>query len=327
MNPNNPFDEVYATKFPLCDEAKDVDKIGLSPQLAHLFEAFRSSPFAAAPERASELSQIVNRAGMCMRPDPRAESWRFEAIPTLGKRIFVGTRTLERLWAYSYGFTTIITQNQLQAQQGASDVPNPDEYLLAFYAVNWADQEKREDIEGPWPDCLPDPRMTAELEHVYAANEVFLMTAGRILLHEIAHVVFADAGTSSDDPKEEEFRADEWADNWMLNQWKSYGTDERIFIKRCLGIALAHAPAIRLGVQPERPSVTHPSPIARVVQFFDRIPTGLPTANRRTDFPAAFLWMILLKTLIDKKVITAQPEVPSSYHEAFNLHAAHYEAK
>lgn len=37
------------------------------------------------------------------------------------------------------------------------------------------------------------------------------MSAGRILLHEIAHVVFADAGTNSEDPREEEFRSDEWA--------------------------------------------------------------------------------------------------------------------
>jgi Peptidase U49 len=327
VNSHTPIADVYSTKFPLCDEAKDVAAIGLSPQLAHLFEAFRSSPFAAAPERASELQEIIERAGMCMRPDARGESWRFEAIPTLGKRIFVGTRTLERLWAYSYGFTAIITELQLQAQKGAESVPNPDEYLLAFYAVKWADQEDREDIEEPWPSALPDPRMTAQLEHVHAANEVFLMTAGRILLHEIAHVVFADAGTSSIDPKDEEFRADEWSDNWMLDQWKRYGTDERIFIKRCLGIAFAHTPAIRLGIQPERPSETHPSPIRRVVQFFDRIGTGLPSAKNPKDFPAAFLWMILLKTLVDKKILAAQPEVPSSYQEGFNLHAAHYEAK
>ena len=153
------------------------------------------------------------------------------------------------------------------------------------------------------------------------------MTAGRILLHEIAHVVFADAGTSSDDPKQEEFRADEWADNWMLEQWSKYGADERILIKRCLGIAVAHAPAIRLGVLPERPSLTHPSPIRRVVEFFNRIGTGTPSAKRRKDFPAAFLWMILLKTLIDKKVLATRPEVPSSYQEAFDLHAAHYDAK
>mgnify|MGYP007010105354 CR=1 FL=1 len=113
----------------------------------------------------------------------------------------------------------------------------------------------------------------------------------------------------------------------MLDQWTEYGSDERIFIKRCLGIALSHAPAIRLGFQPENPSQTHPSPIARVVRFFDHIGAGRPSEKKPKDFPAAFLWMTLLKTLIDRKILTAEPEIPSTYQEAFNLHSQHYEAR
>ena len=113
--------------------------------------------------------------------------------------------------------------------------------------LNWAEQSNREDIELGWPGALPDPRMVSNPVHVAAANEIFLMTAGRILLHEIAPVVFADAGTSSADPREEEFRADEWADHWMLHKWTDHDSDERVFIKRCLGLAAAHAPAVVLG--------------------------------------------------------------------------------
>jgi hypothetical protein len=317
--------EVYQHKLPLCEEAKDVPETGLSPQLAHLFEAFRCSPYAAAPERADELKSIVETAGMCMRPDPLAESWKFDAIPSLGKRIFVGTRTLERLWAYCYGYSTIITEMQKAGSASLNEVENKEEYQLAFYAINWAEQADREDIEGPWPVALPDPRMTAELEHVHAANEIFLMSAGRILLHEIAHVVFADAGTSSEDPREEEFRADEWADRWMLDRWTEYGGDENIFVKRCLGIAVAHAPAIILGFNPPRRSLTHPSPVARVARFLDRIPAGVPSEKRRKDFPAAFLWMILLNTLVRNKVIQEEVAVPASYQEAFGRYAAYFD--
>ena len=314
--------KVLENKLPVCANTSP-DR--LSPAIRHLFDAFRASPYAAAPERARELKAIVAGSEICLHPDPLAESWKFEAIPNLGKRIFVGNRTLERLWAYCYGYSTIITESQKAGASELSAVENKEEYQIAFAAVTWAHQEQREHIEEPWPNWLPDPRMTRELEHVHAANEIFLMTAGRILLHEIAHVVFADAGISSPDPKEEEFRADEWADKWMLDKWMDYGGDGLVFIKRCLGIACSHAPALVLGFEPEQPSLTHPPPIQRVHSFLKRMGAGVPSAKRRRDFPAAFLWMIYLKTLVDKKVIQEQAAVPKSYVEAFSRYASHFE--
>jgi hypothetical protein len=307
---------------PVCsDRTADV----LSPPIRHLFDALCSSPFAAAPERGDELKALVSRSGICAHPDPLTECWKFEAIPTLGKRIFVGNRTLERLWAYCYGYSTIITESQKAGAADLTRTNNQDEYLLAFAAVTWAHQQKAEHIEGAWPNWLPDPRMTATLEHVHAANEIFLMTAGRILLHEIAHVVFADAGTSSADPRHEEFRADEWADRWMLDDWMTYGGDERIFIKRCLGIACSHAPSLVLGLHPAKPSKSHPPPVRRINLFLNRVRTGIPSAKRRRDFPAAFLWMIYLKALVDEKVIQEAVPLPNSYHEAFAHYAEHFE--
>lgn len=316
---------VHDFKFPLCEEAQDLEGLRLSPQLAHLFGAFRSAPYAAAPERADELRRIVERTGMCMRLDPRAEDWKFEAIPNLGRRIFIGNRTLERLWAYCYGYTTIFSEIQKAGAADPKAMHNKEEYLLAFYAINWANQLEREHVELPWPDALPSPLMTGDLEHIHSANEIFLITAGRIMLHEIAHVVFADAGTDSEDPKEEEFRADEWADWWMLARWTDYGTDERIYIKRCLGIAIAHAPALILGFMPQRTSPTHPPPIYRVLRFIERMGTSSPLTRRPKNLPATFLWMILLKVLVDNKVLDKEPDLPASYRDAFMQYARYFE--
>jgi hypothetical protein len=71
----------------------------LPPKIRPLMEAFRLSPFHVAPERKAELDRLLDKHGVLIHLKPDAKNWLFEEF-RMGKRIFVGVRTLERLWGY-----------------------------------------------------------------------------------------------------------------------------------------------------------------------------------------------------------------------------------
>jgi hypothetical protein len=127
---------------------------------------------------------------------------------------------------------------ELQKAGGVfNSIVNHTEYEFGYNLLEWASQTKLADIEGEWPDALPDPSHANELEHVKAANHIFLMTSGRLLLHEFAHAVLGhltEQGTPPETLKQEELDADAWADAWMLEKWSDYKTDEKVFTGRCM---------------------------------------------------------------------------------------------
>jgi hypothetical protein len=297
----------------------------LPEKLRPLMEAFTLSPIRVAPEREAELLALLDEHGVGVHLKLNAEDWLFEEF-RMGRMIFVGTRTLERLWAYCYGYTAIITE--LQKADGVyGDIGNKAEYELGFYLLDWAKQETIADREGEWPDNLPDPRLKG-LEHVPAANHFFLMTAGRLLLHEFAHTV-CNHSTSRDTPSEtikaQEIEADAWADSWILSNWQQYKDNENVFIGRCLGIAFAHAPTLIFGFERDAESPTHPAPMSRILAFIDRwIPNGNPAEKRLVDLPCAFLLLIAGHALWQKQRPFEWEPLPKTYHDLFMRLAPHF---
>ena len=295
------------------------------PKLRPLVDAFRLSPFHVAPERWDELTELLKQHGVEIYPKPDAKDWMFEEW-RMGKKIFVGTRTLERLWAYCYAYTAITTE--LQKAGGVFKlITNHAEYEIGFHLLKWAKQETLADREGEWPDILPDPSYT-QLEHVRTANHIFLMTSGRLLLHEFAHAV-RNHSTAADTPsktkKDEELEADAWADSWMLSRWKDFKGDEKVFIGRCMGIALAHAPSLIFGIDREAESETHPPPIQRILSFIDGwVPNGKPSDKRLVDLPCAFLLVIAGHLLWEKKKPFEWDPLPDTYRELFMRFSPHF---
>jgi hypothetical protein len=250
-----------------------------------------------------------------------AKDWLFEEFRIFElTRIFIGLRSLERLWAYCYAYTAIATELQKAGGEFRA-LQNPAEYELAFHLLEWAKQEKLAEREGQWPDALPDPSHAEDLEHVKAANHFFVMTSGRLLLHEFAHTVLGhhtEQGTPSDVLKREEFEADAWADAWILDKWKDYKTDEKVFIGRCMGIAFAHAPGLIFGIERNSASHTHPGPIQRIVSFIDRhILGGNPTDKRLLDLPCAFLLVLAGHLVFTKQRAFEWNPLPPTYKELF----------
>lgn len=297
------------------------------PQMQFLVDVFRESPFRAAPERADELKQIVDNLDIMVRFDERAEDWMFEALPRMGNRIKIGTRTFERLWAMSYGYSTLITEMQKAGSASFKDIPNQAEYLAALSLIRWARQSERDEIEDPWPADLPDPRDAGSLEHGHTATQLFLMCAGRILLHEIAHLVFAQEQRVFTSSIEEELAADAWADAWMLGRWRDYKADQNVFIVRSLGIINCHIPAFVIAFAPKEASLTHPTPVERVRAFSAAYMTGArPCERRHIDFPLAWLWLVILEILSHHKVPVTYPPDDADYDAVLAHYASHFTA-
>ncbi len=287
-------------------------------KLRPLIEPFKAAAFSVAPEREDELVQLREKHGIGIYLKADAEDWLFQEF-RMGKRIFVGLRTLERLWAYCYGYNTILTELQTAGPEGFSAIRNPEEYQLAFHVLKWASQKTLADKEGPWPPFLPEPSMTAELKHVETANHLFVAMSGRLILHELAHAIL-NHNTAPETPAEvlkaEELEADAWADDWIFSKWESYKSDDKVFIRRGLGIAFAHAPTLILGLNAKTSSDSHPSPIERILHFVDRhLPGGNPHDKRRIDFPAVFLVGIASHLVFTTGTEPPVHPIPTSYHE------------
>ncbi len=290
-------------------------------KLRPLVGPFQGSPFHVAPEREKEMLALRDKHDIRIYLKGDAKDWLFQEF-RMGKRIFVGLRTLERLWAYCYGYNAIASELQAACGGTVTGMPNPEEYKLAFAILEWANQKTLAHIEGPWPEFLPDPSLTDELKHVRASNHIFVMMSGRLLLHEFAHTILQhhnDPETSPEILKQEELEADAWADSWILDKWRDYKSDDKVFIGRCMGIAFAHAPTLILGINAQAPSPSHPSPIERILNFIDRhLPNGNPLDKRRVDFPCAFL-ITIASHVVFMKTKSAPPidPIPTTYREWF----------
>lgn len=289
--------------------------------LESLFRAFSAAPFKVAPEREEELVNIRDKHNISIELDDNEKNWIFEARPLFGlNRITVSTRSLERLWSVCYAYTSITTELQQYQGEFSSFVP-PQEYALAFQALDWVSQNSLEDIELPWPDHLPNPRTKSSFKYSEAADHYFLMTAGRILLHEIAHIEHShatDVNATSEQLIQEELEADDWADQWMLGDWKSYKEDPKVFIGRCMGIAFCHAIVLYFGSRKATPSVTHPNPIDRLVNFVDNhIPSGKPTDRLPEHAPCGMLVIIISHLLMSEGIERDLDDMEKPYTEVF----------
>jgi|GEM_PF-3277109 len=290
--------------------------------LKPLFEAFQASPFKVAPERENELEEIRDSRGIRIELDDYQKDWIFEARSFFGvNRIAFSTRSLERLWSVCYAYTAITTELQQYKGDFNSFTPTH-EYELAFKVLDWVAQNRLEDIECSWPDHLPNPNNTSAFKYREAADHYFLMTAGRILLHEIAHIEqphTTDVNASSEILILEELDADNWADNWMLGNWKSYKDEPKVFIGRCMGIAFCHAIVLYFGSKNPTPSKTHPNPIDRLINFIDKhMPSGKPTDKLPEHAPCAMLLVVISHLLMSEGIEAKFGNLDRSYSEVFS---------
>lgn len=302
-------------------EIEDATGPDLKSKLNSLIHSFRASPFKAAPEREAEMRNIRDELGVCIRMDVHETDWIFEGRSYFGaNQIVVSLRSLERLWCVCYAFTAIVSEIQ-KVDGDYFRLQHSKEYALAFRTLDWVKQDTLADLECSWPDWMPSPRDKDSLEHVEAADHYFLMTSGRILLHEIAHFKLKHSTNPDADPealKQEEIEADDWADDWLFEQHTDYNDDARVFVGRAMGVAFCHAITLFFGSRKKEISKTHPNPIDRLVNFVDRkIPLGKPIEKRIEHAPCGMLLVVIGKLLFDKGDSPNFEDLDESYAEIF----------
>lgn len=302
-------------------ELIDAEGKDIPSKLAPLIDDFKRSASGVAPERSDLIKGIQERFNFRITLDANDRKWIFEGLRIFElSQIKVSLRSLERLWAYCYGYSTLTTEIQ-KVGENYHAVLDSNEYKLAVRSLEWASQDTLEAEEGEWPDYLPDPSQKDSSDSVRSANNFFLMTSGRILLHEIAHFELnhnTSLGTDCEVLRREEIEADAWADDWMLGNWQELSDEREVYINRCMAIAFTHAMSLIFGFGRAEPSPNHPSPIDRINSFVNKhIPGGNPGEKRPIDLPLGFL-LVIIGYLCWKhqKPFDWEP-IPQSYPELF----------
>jgi hypothetical protein len=240
--------------------------------LRGLLDAVENSPFAIAPERAQELERIVEKQGLLIRLDEHRTG--FDINVGYG-RIILPLRALEHLWARAYAYSILHdTFQPTVSEQRILFTDHPD-FSHAHGLLQWAQAGERTVELQEWPEALPRPDLS-DNERVGTANQIFLGMIAFILLHEIGHVVRQLTGeeppiTSSDESIAAEFGADRWAICWILDSWRSYSPDPRVFVQRSTtisyGLSTVDAIEILFLSLEQR---THPGLAERQLSFLDQ---------------------------------------------------------
>jgi hypothetical protein len=246
----------------------------------HLFPTLRT----VCPERGEEVFGVIDELGITFAFDYVQDRILFQAHPKT-KTITVGTRCLERLWAFAYShfcsFDALRTEKlrDLRTRKVAFDGNERLEKAAALlsWAITWELQARQlrkppSDV-ATWPDGLPHPVANPpKKSDEDVADELFLVALGYILHHELAHLRMKHTGQRGVSSVLQEKDADRAAAEWLLG----VGLDESEprFVKRAFGVAVAlmwlAAASIHAGL---RQSDTHPPGYDRLFQIISQYVT------------------------------------------------------
>jgi len=256
-----------------------------------LWDKFKDAPYRLAEERRGELRQLMTDKKVEIKFDKETLSMRFEGLDLFGLGLVnVGIRGLERLWAFAYGIAYVQRRINEEGKKPFRFADNPvgqDAALL----IQWAIDAIEKKDPSPWPDNLPRPQ--AEPEGIGAvANALFVGASGFAVLHEIGHIVLGHkgAGNSKDVNFRQEFEADEWAYNWIMDRWteSSPETSEAHTVRATLISSLFSLIAINQIYLPGEPkkSETHPNIIDRLLRFL------IKHANEDAGYASTLPWSV-----------------------------------
>ena len=251
-------------------------------------------PFAVAPERQSELDSIFQKYGLSVSIDSTTQE--FEVHVLFGA-IRISVAALERIWAYCYGYVYIAWLIQRSPQ--GQEITLSGDADKAWRLIKWARAADVDKQYTNWPLDLPTPDSDQTKDgNIKPSTEVFLVACGWILLHEIGHVVLGHGKNLTPSPDESvamELEADNWASSWILDRWKQYKDDIRVFQKRTLGITfgIGLQSVFELYREKEK-SLTHPNIADRLLAFLDR---HVPEKGVVKATPEELAWLAAIAIL------------------------------
>jgi hypothetical protein len=250
-------DELEATRAGLKKVVNAVPDDLSSPVLA-LAPDISQAVFRVAPEKAERLQAILDNVRLVFKTDDGA--FDFSAGPAeSGKRsIFASVGALNALWCASYAYWLLYCGCVGAQRAGRSEFqPRHDPNLIqALQLYEWALSAISRRVLEPWPEIGPNPlRCSTDASDIRVANEIFLVAAAWIMLHEIGHIKLKHpVAQVRVRAKQEEKDADRFATEWVL----SGVADPIMLLKRSLGIAVANILLLVVDLG-RTASVVHPS--------------------------------------------------------------------
>jgi Peptidase U49 len=278
------------------DTGKSADELKLeqlwatvSTPLNPLLGALHKAVFTIAPEREDELAALIKTNQISGEVETNEHGLVGESS-VLIRRIWVGLPSMEEVWAFSYGAAYVWNELQKTSFKGSLSLTQTPEANAARELLTWAIL-RRIGEANPWPPELPQPDgSNAEPKNIELASQIFYSIVAFLELHEFAHIILnhrSDFETPSDERIRAEFEADEWAYDWILDQWRSIQNDEAVYIKRSVMVAaaLATVACLELYSDPVVSKITHPNPIDRLLRYL------IKHANEITELPWIHAWL------------------------------------
>ena len=243
--------------------------------MAPFIDFVRASPIRIAPERADDYAALFDGTPPCV--DFTNSKANFEAH--VGEpSVEIRFSALLSLWATAKAVLRI--SNAMAAVMRDAIERNANRAALEFELGTPAYEGRvlidvaKDLIENPnakWRDDLACPLLSANLFDIDAnINDLFLGACGWCVLHEIAHIVLGHQGTTSRDILlQQEFDADAWATNWILERCPA--VEQRRFRVLCCATGLAW---IGLVDVVRRGSSDHPHASQRLLECVKRFGDG-----------------------------------------------------
>lgn len=283
--------------------------------VAFLFKLVPQALAAIAPERVDALKAATADVSLRITNEGR---FLCDFNPD-ARTISIDRQVIELIWASAYGYYVLYSVLQ--------EVKNPTTAVVidltanprshhAMHLLKWAVSNHIGKTDVPWPAELPRPipgLTDTSDEHV--ADEIALCALSFLLHHELAHARLGHSPLPPGvDSILQEREADYAAADWILGPLSAVDPHGSVFVKRSLGITIALATMVGLGIQRGyHGGETHPRDFDRMTQ----------TLEKHLNEPHHVVWafaLAILKLHIDQKRIAIPNVEYESVQECVNAY-------
>lgn len=211
------------------------------------------------PERASEIEYITKKYDPQFRLIADREGFNLDAGGF--SAIQYTSRSTRQMWLFGYAgmqalhcYSSLIellkslneTLDIDEVNKILDQAAEDEKFKIIVDSVKELNSVFHED-DFTWPSGIPEPENGKPEDTERAVVfDLTCMATVYVFLHELKHVIFYSEGDAPEDPKDEEYRCDEFAKEMMISEIRQYAEssgypEDKVRTKRMMGIALASA--------------------------------------------------------------------------------------
>lgn len=211
------------------------------------------------PERLSEVVALVDKYSAQFRLVDDKEGFNLNA-GAYGVVQYT-LRSMQQLWLFGYAgmlslhsyssYLLIIQSLNLELNlEELAKIPGQEDANLEFSRLVTSVKNLAESFGASdflWPEGIPVPEQGRSLDAERAAVfDLTCIATAYVFLHELRHVIFSFEGDAPENPVDEEYACDSFANEFMTSKIKQYSDqsgypEDKVKMKRAMGIALSSA--------------------------------------------------------------------------------------